>query len=105
MSDKSYNVPDWLIPSFPAGRTRLAAVSIVPTADFHEFDLLSRAPAVYLVCRRLAAAVLSFPYPWFDFPVIIFTLLMTFTNLRSAGQPTEKAVSRSVLFSLNYSKS
>jgi len=63
-------------------------------------DLLSRTSAVYLVYRRLAAAVLSFSYPWFDFPAIIFTLFRMLTDLRSAGQPTEKAVSRPVLFSI-----
>ena len=63
-------------------------------------DLLSRTRADYLVYRRLAAAVLSCPYPWFDFPVIILTLFMKLTDLRSAGQPTEKAVSRPVLFSI-----
>jgi hypothetical protein len=63
-------------------------------------DLLSRTPADYLVYGRLAAAVLSFLYPWFDFPAIILSLFMKLTDLRSAGQPTEKAVSRPVLFSI-----
>jgi len=63
-------------------------------------EFLSRTPADYLVYRRLAAPVLSFPYPWFDFPAIILSLFMKLTDLRSAGQPTEKAVSRPVLFSI-----
>ena len=83
-----------------AGRPQLSVVSIYLHRRGPRIDLLSRTPADYLVNRRLAAAVLSFLYPWFDLLVIILTLFMKLTDLRSAGQPTEKAVSRPVLFSI-----
>jgi hypothetical protein len=81
----------------------LSAVSIRPHRRlFDELINFFRAPAVYLVSRRLPTAILYFPHPRFDF-LAFFTLKIALTNLRSAGQPTANAVSRSMLFSLVYS--
>lgn len=71
----------------------------VPIVDFYELTYLSRTPTVYLVSRRLSTAILYLPYPRFGFPATFFTPIIALTNLRSAGQPTANAVSRSMLFS------
>jgi len=43
-----------------------------------------------MVFRRLLAAILSLPYPWFDFFVTIFTADLT--EFQSAGQPSASAL-------------
>ncbi|KAF8486160.1 hypothetical protein DFH94DRAFT_711071 [Russula ochroleuca] len=45
-----------------------------------------------MVSREFLAAILSLPYPWFDFLVATFTLYMSLTNLQPAGQPSASAL-------------
>jgi hypothetical protein len=55
-------------------------------------DSLFRTLTDYMVSRKLLAAILSLPYPWFDFFCDRF--YADLTDFQSAGQPSASAVSR-----------